>query len=99
MSSITAILIGVGLMLTVAINIILWPRLVDKFQRFYWDRWRWTRDRPFPATTARQASAPVAGRSSTTVPAPAPPPGWYPDPLKSNRERYWDGSEWRDEVR
>jgi hypothetical protein len=27
------------------------------------------------------------------------PAGWYPDPANEARERYWDGSKWRDEVR
>jgi hypothetical protein len=26
--------------------------------------------------------------------APAPPPGWYPDPDAHNTERWWDGSRW-----
>lgn len=29
----------------------------------------------------------------------APPPGWYGDPIDSNRTRYWDGSRWTDHVR
>lgn len=23
-------------------------------------------------------------------------PGWYPDPMDDNRQKYWNGSEWSD---
>lgn len=26
-------------------------------------------------------------------------PAWFPDPIRSGRERLWDGSQWTDEVR
>lgn len=28
-----------------------------------------------------------------------PGPGWYPDPRKPTRDRYWDGSQWTDQTR
>lgn len=28
--------------------------------------------------------------------APAPPPGWYPDPSGGSGQRYWDGQQWTD---
>ena len=32
--------------------------------------------------------------------ASSPPgPGWYPDPRKPTRDRYWDGSQWTDQTR
>jgi uncharacterized protein DUF2510 len=27
-----------------------------------------------------------------------PPPGWYPDPYSDYAHRYWDGSQWTDQV-
>lgn len=27
---------------------------------------------------------------------PLPPPGWYPEPLGSGRDRWWTGTEWSD---
>jgi uncharacterized protein len=35
--------------------------------------------------------APVPGRM---LPAPARPPGWYPDPSGQPRQRWWDGKAW-----
>jgi hypothetical protein len=29
---------------------------------------------------------------------PVAPPGWYPDPHKIHRRRYWDGSTWTKRV-
>jgi hypothetical protein len=47
---------------------------------------------PFaPASSSGPAPAPAA------VQAPAPaatPPGWYDDPWRQARLRYWDGSTW-----
>lgn len=31
--------------------------------------------------------------------APPTPAGWYPDPTRDGRERYWDGHEWTSHVR
>lgn len=55
-----------------------------------------TPTRPFPA----------AGESPAVSPnAPIPcleqashPQGWYPDPLRPQRQRWWDGSAWTDEL-
>lgn len=30
---------------------------------------------------------------------PLPPPGWYPDPLSPDRERFWDGQSWTAQTR
>ena len=30
---------------------------------------------------------------------PLPPPGWYPDPLSPDRERFWDGQGWSAQTR
>jgi Protein of unknown function (DUF2510) len=32
------------------------------------------------------------------VTAPLPPPGWYPDPGGANTQRYFDGTEWTDQL-
>jgi hypothetical protein len=29
--------------------------------------------------------------------SPLPPAGWYPDPVDSGRQRYWDGTQWTDQ--
>jgi uncharacterized protein YxjI len=29
---------------------------------------------------------------------PAPPPGWFPDPLGRHEQRYWDGQQWTEHV-
>src|SRR2546430_198988 len=34
----------------------------------------------------------------TETPAPATPPGWYPDPYGKAARRYWDGAEWTGHV-
>ncbi|TAM92837.1 MAG: DUF2510 domain-containing protein [Jatrophihabitans sp.] len=28
----------------------------------------------------------------------APPPGWYPDPTRQAKQRYWDGGQWTDHT-
>src|SRR5262245_58849953 len=33
------------------------------------------------------------------LPAQGPPAGWFPDPYGAPEERYWDGTQWTDQVR
>jgi hypothetical protein len=35
---------------------------------------------------------------SNASPPPSNNPGWYPDPLNGERERYFDGNEWTDRI-
>jgi hypothetical protein len=51
------------------------------------------------ATTTASMQNPFAGASTpapTATPAPAQtaPPGWYDDPWRQARLRYWDGTAW-----
>lgn len=39
----------------------------------------------------RAFRVPPAARSAT-------PPGWYPDPIRGSRLRFWSGDEWTDAV-
>jgi hypothetical protein len=47
------------------------------------------RPHPGPAAAA-PAGAPVAAAGAPT----AHPPGWYPDPWRVKRLRWWDGAQW-----
>jgi hypothetical protein len=54
----------------------------------------------FPTTVSNpsegQTAAPSpAGEASV---AANPPPGWYPDPLDSNYQRVWDGTQWTEQT-
>jgi Protein of unknown function (DUF2510) len=50
--------------------------------------------RPAPVTASTDKSERLAG----CPPPQAMQPGWYPDPLGSTAERYWDGG-WGEEIR
>jgi Protein of unknown function (DUF2510) len=48
---------------------------------------------------ARRTTKPVAiSDGAPTAATPAPPPGWYPDPMSEHEFRFWDGSQWTDRV-
>jgi Protein of unknown function (DUF2510) len=54
---------------------------------------------PAAATASVQANpfAPAAASAPARTPAPAQaatPPGWYDDPWRQARLRYWDGTAW-----
>ncbi len=54
----------------------------------------------FP-TTVSYASEEEASRGSSAGDsnvAGSPPPGWYPDPLDSNYQRVWDGTQWTEQT-
>jgi hypothetical protein len=45
-------------------------------------------------------TAPERSRGAASAPmAASPPPGWYPDPAGTARERYWSGEGWTTDVR
>ncbi|MDQ6910461.1 MAG: DUF2510 domain-containing protein [Actinomycetota bacterium] len=50
---------------------------------------------PPTAPPARPAPPPVAAVEPV---APAPAPGWFPDPGRRHEHRYWDGAAWTDHV-
>ena len=51
---------------------------------------------------AQQAGAPSGGVARATAPPPPPPPStpaaWAPDPFGRHELRWWDGSQWTDQV-
>lgn len=51
-----------------------------------------------PAPGYRPAHPPT-GQTAPAANVPAPPPGWYPDPLGSDEPRFWDGTRWVMEAR
>lgn len=44
-------------------------------------------EHPQPAHTTRVTASAASGQA-------LPPPGWYPDPIAANSQRYWDGRSW-----
>jgi hypothetical protein len=36
--------------------------------------------------------------SDTSSPSPNVPPGWYPDPDRPQSQRYWNGTNWTDQI-
>src|ERR1700691_179724 len=54
----------------------------------------------FPTTVSNPSEEPTSAGSpagASSVPA-GPPPGWYPDPLDSNYQRVWDGTQWTEQT-
>ena len=52
---------------------------------------------PGAATASMHANPFVPASAPAQTPAPAqgaPPPGWYDDPWRQARLRYWDGTAW-----
>ena len=47
----------------------------------------------FPAVACFVAGQTLGARK------PPPPPGWYPDPSRHARERWWDGIQWTSAAR
>jgi len=54
----------------------------------------------FPTTVSDSSPTPTSTGSpaSHAGVAASPPAGWYPDPLDSNYQRVWDGSQWTDQT-
>src|SRR5688500_17736240 len=42
--------------------------------------------------------APEAAGEATSAGGDVPEPGWYPDPAGKHEHRYWDGTQWSDQV-
>lgn len=39
-------------------------------------------------------AGPLASPQVPSAQTPPPPPGWYPEPMGSGRDRWWTGTEW-----
>jgi hypothetical protein len=64
----------------------------------YWDGAQWTDEvRGAQALPARTAGLREPERPNPSGPLPAA--GWYPDPLGEVEARYWDGTQWTQDVR
>jgi hypothetical protein len=55
---------------------------------------------PAVVTVERQVPSDSAesGERFTTVPPASPPAGWYPDPYRAARLRYWNGAQWTEQT-
>lgn len=53
---------------------------------------------PGPMPPAMPAPGSAVHRATGPVGAPLPPPGWHPDPSGRFHYRWWDGTQWTNQV-
>ena len=60
----------------------------------------WASHDPVGSAGATAQQSPVVSPASPQVMSapPLPPPGWFPDPVGSGGQRYWDGQRWTEHT-